>query len=176
MNNLGGVENMGWMIPSMSIEYRTKGDILHGGTFDNVPENATGAYIYYGFPYVASNGEYLRTGKSYHLYVGQTFDIRELLKQIAASNFDSVLHSHPIIVQADKEKLLSYLQQDVRTVVYTLDGGAQGFPGSIKPVRPGDAVFATREEMVEAINKIYSTFKGTKFGVSFDPQEGEMTL
>ncbi len=156
-----------WLLPSLNIEYVRKSapSMLAGGSFQDIPQDTVGARVSYGFPFIGPDGRYDRSGQSYYLYVGEKFNIKELLD--THMNLDELLHSHPIHVQADRDLLETYLRDNVKEVVYLFTEG-KPWPGIIKPVREGDKVYATREEMDRSIHEIYNTYMATNFSVSFE--------
>ena len=71
-----------WLLSRLSIEYSVTPDIWQEGSFEDIPENANGAFVSFVYPYVAANGEFLRQGTSYDLYVGDTYKLNEILNEL----------------------------------------------------------------------------------------------
>lgn len=134
-------EELQFMHPRMSIEYRVEEGFLSSGSFDNIPKNAYGAHIGVAFPIVDANGEFRLAGTSYDLFVGKSFKVNELLN----------------VTTISKEQILEYEKNNIRQVVLTKMG--------VIPLKDFDAVFPTQEEMAQAITKINETFKSVTFSV-----------
>ncbi len=134
-------EELQFMHPRMSIEYRVEEGFLSSGSFDNIPENAYGAHIGVAFPVVGANGEFRLAAISYDLFVGKSFKVNELLN----------------VTTVSKEQILEYEKNNIKQVVLTKTG--------VRPLNDFDAVFPTQEEMVQAITKINETFKSVTFSV-----------
>lgn len=148
-------EELQFMTPKMSIEYRVEQGFLHSGTFDNIPENAFGAHICTHFPTVAANGEFRFSSDSFDLFVGETFEVKDLLSQInkPSENSETVIVANNIA----KETIKEYEKAGVKRVVSTKSG--------VIPLRYGDAAFSTHEEMAQAITKISQTFNSVNISV-----------
>ena len=137
------------MTPRMTVEYRIEPDFLTNGTFDNIPENAFGAHIGASFPVVNADGEFNLSWTSYDLYVGKVFELKKLLEQTTENNVTTN--------EALKEQIKEYEKAGITNVVSTKWG--------IFPLRYGDAVFSTQEEMATAIATIDRHFKSVNISV-----------
>ena len=126
--------------PKMAIEYEFEDGILTSGSFDNIPQNAFRARIGASFPIVGANGELRVAGTSYDLYVGQIFDL---------SNLEGTKISH--------KDATNFRMKAITKFVLTKFG--------LRPLNSFDAVFATQEEMAEAITKIKESFESLSFYV-----------
>ena len=137
MNNNEMTDNLK---PKMAIEYEIEEGILTGGSFDTIPQDAVRAHIGASFPIVGANGELRVAGTSYDLYVGQTFDLSDL---------EGTKISH--------KDAADFIMKAITKFVSTKFG--------LRPLNSFDAVFATQEEMAEAITKIKESFESLSFYV-----------
>ena len=144
-----------FMIPKMSIAYRDKEDFLTYGKFDEIPANAVGALIATIFPAVGANGEFKFARDAFNLFVGESFLVDDVLAQ-ANKHTDS---SENVLVANESvlKKIKEYKEQGYQKVASTRMG--------VVPIGYDDAVFASREEMAEAIAKINQTFKSVDFSI-----------
>ena len=146
-------EELQFMVPKMSIEYRVEEGFLTSGKFDEIPANAFGAYITTRFPAVGANGEFKIAGDAFSLFVGESFLIDDVLAQAnnPTANSNNVFFDNESVLN----KIKKYKEQGFQKIAITKMG--------VVPIGYGDAVFASHEEMAEAITKIYQTFKSVDF-------------
>lgn len=140
-------EKLEFMKQKLFIEYRLESDlsVLHPGTLDSVPEDAFGATISHSFPVALPTGEFNLRSISYNLWVGNEFNIKEVLKN--EKNNDKAI----------VEKLKNYDANGIKRIVAT--------KYEIIPLEDFDLVYCTKKEMAKAIAKIYETFNLANFSI-----------
>lgn len=146
--------------PKISIEYRTEPGFLKGGNFDDIPEDAFGAYVRVGYPSVNAQGEIiLITGQRFDLYVGQKFEVKDTLEQIA-----NKLESGQSLTNDENQlrrKLEEYAKKGIKRVVSTKMG--------VISLENDDAVFSTHDDMAQTIRKIAQSFNSLGLSVNNMP-------
>ena len=154
-------DELQFMIPKMSIEYRVERGVLTSGKFDEIPANAFGAYIATRFPAVGANGEFKIARDAFNLFVGESFLVDDVLAQ-ANKSTDS---SENVLVADESvlKKIKEYKDQGYQKVASRRIG--------VVPIGYRDAVFASHEEMAEAIAKINQTFKSVDFSIQSSQDE-----
>lgn len=154
-------EELEFMRPRMSIEYRIDEGFLTSGKFDEIPKNAVGAYIGTSFPVVHADGEFRFARHSFNLFVGESFLVEDILAQAnkPTDNSDSVL----VVDELALKKIKEYKEQGYQKVASTRMG--------VVPLGYNDAVFASHEDMAEAITKINQTFKSIDFSIQNSQEE-----
>lgn len=154
-------EELQFMVPKMSIEYRVEEGFLTSGKFDEIPANAFGAYIATIFPAVGANGEFKIARDAFNLFVGESFLVDDVLAQAnkPTDSSENVLVANESVLKKIKE----YKEQGYQKVASTRMG--------VVPIGYGDAVFASHEEMAEAIAKINQTFKSVDFSIKNSQDE-----
>lgn len=148
-------EELQFMLPKMSIEYRVEEGFLTSGTFDKIPVNAFGAYVSTKFPAVGANGKFKITRCAFNLFVGEGFLVDDVLAQ-ANKTINNSENDHGINESVLK-RIKKYKEQGYQRVANTKIG--------VVPLDYNDAVFATNKEMAEAITKIHQTFKSVDFSI-----------
>jgi len=137
--------------PRLSIEYYEDYNCLTGGNFEYIPENIKGARIAHCFANVNCDGKYVMDAIEYNLYIGSEIDINTALMEPSRNEY-----------QLDKLCELGKLGFKKAVFLETLD---ENNHIAIRPLGYEDMVCETREELIESINKIKSTFDSLKITV-----------
>ncbi len=148
-------DELQFLTPRMSIEYRDAFAFLSNGTFDNIPKDAFGAHIVASFPVVGADGKFRNFRTSYELYVGKVFKVEELLEQLYKNSEIIFVVSNTCSTPIDR--LEEFNRKGIQNVVAIKNG--------ILPLMDGDVAFATNEEMAAAITKINQTFNSVNISL-----------
>ena len=148
-------DELQFLTPRMSIEYRVEFAFLSNGTFDNIPKDAFGAHIVASFPVVGADGKFRNFRTSYELYVGKVFKVEELLEQLNKNSETKFVVSNTSFTSV--EMLERCKERGIQNVV--------AIKNAVVPLMDGDVAFATNEEMATAITKINQTFRSVNISL-----------
>ena len=148
-------DELQFLTPRMSIEYRVELAFLSNGTFDNIPKDAFGAHIVASFPVVGADVKFRNFRTSYELYVGKVFKVEELLEQLNKNSETKFVVSNTSSTSV--EMLERCKERGIQNVV--------AIKNAVVPLMDGDVAFATNEEMATAITKINQTFRSVNISL-----------
>ncbi len=135
------------MRPKMAISYYKDG-FLYDGSFDSIPEDVQGAHVMTIFYAVGPDGKFELTSDSYDLYIGFMLDIDKALLALKENN----------TMSSSIALLEEYQHKGYKKAV--------SLPGSVMlPLTSRDRAYETKEELKEAIEKIYTTFNTIHYEV-----------
>ena len=104
---------------------------------------------------VGANGEFKIARDAFNLFVGECFLVDDIL--VAANNHTDSNNNVLVADESVLKKVRECKGQGYQKVASTRM--------SVVPIGYGDVVFASQEEIAEAITKIYQTFKSVDFFV-----------
>ncbi len=148
-------DELEFLQPKMTIDYRVKAGLIQRGSFDEIPENAFGANITTFFPVIGADGKMRPHSISYDLFVGKEYELDSLLEKLnrQVEIDDKLINANGI----SKAKFTKYKSEGVKKVALTKLG--------FVPLRYGDTVFYTSAEMATAITNIGKVYKSLKYSV-----------
>lgn len=156
-------EELQFMAPKMSIEYRVEEGFLTSGNFDEIPANAFGALISTRFPVVGANGEFKFAWDKFNLFVGESYSVNDVLEYANNPTNNSEGEKVLIANETALKKIKEYKEQGYQKVANTRMG--------VVPLGYNDDVFTSHEEMAKAIAKINQTFKSIDFSIQNSQDE-----